>query len=190
MKTLSISLIAILGTLFMFGCFPPRPPTADQIDQAKQEVLLKEGVAQAGMPSITRFFEKKMLKLILELRDNSGLVTYTYTFSEQTGLKTFFCDSIGYGIPYATQYTNPQKIAYSSVNVGVVTLPQADPNGLFSPASADGTWVLCKIPGTDKVEPQYCEPKVITLTFKPHTADYIYPKVVDDGASAESAPSK
>ena len=66
------------------------------------------------------------------------------------------CDSIGYGISSATQFTNPQKIA-ASAQGGYAVLPQADPNGLFSPASAEGTWVLCKVPGSDKIEPQYIE---------------------------------
>jgi hypothetical protein len=44
-------------------------------------------------------------------------------------------------------------------------LPQADPNGLFSPASAEGTWVMCLNPKTKKAEPQYIEPRVITTTF-------------------------
>ena len=47
----------------------------------------------------------------------------------------------------------------------IVTLPQADPNGLFSPPSAEGTWVMCKDPNSDKVEPIYSEPRIIVSTF-------------------------
>ena len=48
---------------------------------------------------------------------------------------------------------------------GNVALPQADPNGLYSPAAAEGTWVMCRAPGTDKIAPQYIEGRIITLTF-------------------------
>src|SRR5947209_5110295 len=81
----------------------------DAAQTAQQNTMLSEANAQAGMPAIKNFRERKLLKDILELRDQDGLVTFTYTFSEQTGQYRFFCDSVGYGIPYATQYTNPMK---------------------------------------------------------------------------------
>jgi hypothetical protein len=116
------------------------------------------------MPSIKNFRERKLMKDILELRDQEGYVTYTYTFSEQTGKYSFFCQSIGYPIPYATQFTNPEKDIYHP-NRGHVTLPQADPNGLFSPSSAEGTWVMCKNPGSADVGAVYAEPKLTTLPW-------------------------
>jgi hypothetical protein len=84
-----------------------------------------------------------------------------------TGKYTFFCTSVGYGIPYATEYTNPQKIDYYRVGGGTAlgTLPQADPNGLFAPASAEGTWVMCKDPNGPDVKPVYIEPRVIVSPF-------------------------
>jgi hypothetical protein len=140
------------------------PPSSDEIQRQQQERLLKEGTAQTGMPAIKNFRERKLLKDILELRDQEGLVTYTYLWNEYTGKKVFFCDSIGYGIPYATQYTNPAKV--EDVAHGGVAIPQADPNGLFSPASAEGTWVLCKNPEGQEVRPVYIEPRVIVSPFK------------------------
>jgi hypothetical protein len=55
------------------------------------------------MPAIKNFRERRLLKSILEMRDQEGLTTFTYTYNEMTGQLVFFCDSIGYGIPYATQ---------------------------------------------------------------------------------------
>jgi hypothetical protein len=106
------------------------------------------------MPAIHNFAEKRMMKDILEMRDQNT-VTYTYLVGMNNQL-TKFCDSVGFGLPYATQYTNPQK--YSGVS-------QADPNGLYSPASADGTWVACRVPGQDKVKPVFIEPRIIVSPF-------------------------
>lgn len=117
------------------------------------------------MPAIKNFREKKMLKEIFELRDQSTYSTYTYTYNEMTGKRIFFCNSIGYPIPYATQYTSPQKISVEHTQYGLI-IPQADPNGLFSPGSADGTWVLCKDPNSNAFGPVYSEPKLITIPFK------------------------
>ncbi|HWQ60538.1 MAG TPA: hypothetical protein VN420_05355 [Candidatus Fimivivens sp.] len=49
---------------------------------------------------------------------------------------------------------------------GNITIPQADPNGLFKPASADGTWVMMLDPVNKKALPQYIEPKIATFTYK------------------------
>jgi hypothetical protein len=138
-------------------------PSSDAIQNAKQEELSKRGVQSVGLPAIKNFQEKRILKDILELRDNPKFNTYTYT-EDMNGRLHLRCHSIGYGIPYATQYTNPQQIEnYGSY--GQVAIPQADPNGLFSPASADGTWVLCKVPGKDDVQPVYMEPRITVSPF-------------------------
>ena len=102
-----------------------------------------------------------MMKDILELRDqNTPTTTYIVDLN---GNRHKLCDSIGFGLPYATQYTNPQRI--SGDGHGYVTLPQADPNGLYSPASAEGTWVLCVNPKTKKAAPLYIEPRIIVSPF-------------------------
>lgn len=161
-------LFALLILLLLAAC-TLNQPSSDTVQQAEQETLLQEGTAQAGMPAIKNFRERKLLKQILELRDQNGLVTYSYTFAEASGKLTFLCNSIGYGLPAATQFTNPEKIAVQA-SYGIATLPQADPNGLFSPSSAEGTWILCLDPndtaGTGKTLPVYSEPKLIVSPFK------------------------
>jgi hypothetical protein len=141
-------------------------PSSDEAQQAQQELILAEGTAQTGMPAIKNFRERKMLKDIIELRDQDGLTTYTYIVAEQTGKLVFICNSIGYGIPASTQYTSPQKDV--RIGSGVhMSMPQADPNGLFSPSSAEGTWVLCADPeGGGKTRPVYIEPRVIVSPLK------------------------
>lgn len=155
---------AILPIVLLAGC--DFQPGADQVQARQQEKLAQEATAQTGMPAIKNFRERKMLKEILELRDQANLITYTYIVSEINGKLRYLGQTVGYGIPYATQYTNPQKVAYASSSVGVATLPQADPNALFSPSSADGTWILMKDPNSDKVTPVYIEPRIIVSQFR------------------------
>ena len=169
-KMLSIIVLLLVGVVGMgaseTGC--NAPPSSNDIQQVESEKLLKEATAQTGMPALVNFRERKLLKEILELRDQDGLTTYTYTFAENSGTLHFLCNSIGYGIPYATQYTSPEALQYIDIggNTRIETLPQADPNGLFNPASADGTWVMCADPTKNgKVRPIYVEPKVIVSPF-------------------------
>lgn len=133
------------------------PPTSGQIERKKQEELNLQAVQQVGMPAIVNFAEKRMMKDIMELRDQN-VATTTYLVGMNNQL-TKLCTSIGYGLPYATQYTNPQKPVYEVH--GNITLPQADPNGLYSPASADGTWILCVDKKDGKAKPVFVEPRVI-----------------------------
>jgi hypothetical protein len=150
-------------------------PSSDEVQRAEQEKLLAEGTAETGMPAIKNFRERKIMKDILEMRDQEGLITYTY-FENMTPVKvpgstslggklTFYCVSVGYPISAAMQYTNPEKIAREST-YGIAVLPQADPNGMFSPSSSEGSWVMCKDPNGDDVKPFYSEPRLVTSPWK------------------------
>jgi len=162
-------LLAVAMVIALVGCEQQiRPQNSDKVQQKQQERILSEGTAQIGMPAIKNFRERKLLKDILELRDQDGLTTYTYIVAEMTGKLVYLGESIGYGIPAATQFTNPQKISDSGPNYGYAILPQSDPNGLFSPTSAEGTWVMLKEPRGGKVRPVYIEPRIIVSPFKLH----------------------
>ena len=159
-----IAIFAALAAAFVLSGCDADTASSDQIQNKKQEELSKQGVESVGLPAIHNFQEKRLMKDILELRDQPNLVTYAYIV-DLNGHAHKVCDSIGYGLPYATQYTSPSKVAsYAHDGIGNI-LPQADPNGLFSPPSADGTWVLCKVPGKDDVKPVYIEPHVLVSPF-------------------------
>ena len=151
-------ILLVLPFVFaLAACDAPRE-TSTQIERKKQEELSLQAVQSVGMPAITNFAEKRMFKDILELRDRS-VPTTTYLVGMNNQL-TKLCDSVGYGLPYATQYTNPMRVGGDGTH-GYVTLPQADPNGLYSPASAEGTWILCVDHKDGKAKPIYVEPRVI-----------------------------
>jgi hypothetical protein len=168
-----VTIPIILCSLFLLmgagddSCDESKTAQAERTQREQQGALMQEATAQTGMPAIKNFRERKLLKDILELRDQDGLVTYTYTFSEMTGKYSFFCDSLGYGIPYATQYTSPERPSYSGSSNSVgYALPNADPNGLYSPSAAEGTWVMCQDPNGKRTRPIYVEPRVIVSPFK------------------------
>jgi hypothetical protein len=143
-------------TLLLGGC----DENSDQVQRRQQETTTLQAANTVGMPAITNFAEKRMMKQLLELRDqNIPTFTYLVGMNGQVGQK--LCDSVGFGLSGATQYTNPQRTTEAA---GIV-LPQADPNGLFSPAVTDATWVMCEDPTTHKAVPLYVEPRVIISPF-------------------------
>jgi hypothetical protein len=136
--------------------------TSSQIERGRQEEMSLRAVQSVGMPSIVNFAEKRMMKDILEIRDRA-VATITYTI-DMNGKMHKVCNSVGYGLPYATQYTNPQ-MPQQPFGGNTYVLPQADPNGLYSPASADGTWVQCVDPKTGKAQVVYIEPRIVVSPF-------------------------
>lgn len=155
-----MKIITILGLLLTMAiaCGNDGCTDSDSQQREQQEKLNLQSNMEVGMPAIVNFQEKRMLKMIMELRDTE-IKTITYT-QDMNGKLHKLCDSLGFGVPYATQYTNPSR-----VNSSGHTVPQADPNGLFSPPGAEGTWVLCYNNETRKPSPVYVEPRIIVSPF-------------------------
>lgn len=157
MKTLFPIAMTVVAVL-LAGC---SNENSDDVQNQQQEQLAMRAADSVGMPAITKFTEKRTLKSIYELRDQE-VPTWTY-ITDQQGHFHLVCHSVGYGVPYATKYTNPQSVDYDHTNPA--PLPQADPNGLFSPAASQGSWVLCLNPETKLVSPVYIEPRIIVSPF-------------------------
>lgn len=167
--------ILIIAIVTLFGCNDRNPEPQSDIDmQKKNEQILQESSKQLGMPAIINFQEKKNLKWIYELCDKENLVCYAYLFNEMEGsVGQYLGECIGYGIPYSTQYSNPDKLvdvrdfgirAYED-NASAV-IPQAEPNGLFKPTGLSATWLIMIDPTTKETRPVYIEPQIIVSPFK------------------------
>ncbi|MCX6728699.1 MAG: hypothetical protein NTV39_02945 [Candidatus Saccharibacteria bacterium] len=129
-----------------------------------QEQLAQQANDAVGMPAITRFQVKRSLKAIYELCDQAHLVTYTYIFSPMTGKFTFVCQSMGYPIPYSTEYTNPDKLA-NKAHWESSVVAQMDPDGLFHSPSSEATWILRSDPVSKTVSPWYCEERAEAFEY-------------------------
>ena len=185
-------LIAALFTcvISLMGCMDYQP-SADEVDRQKQEQSLKEAQSEIGMPALSRFQEKKDLKTIYELRDRADLINYCYLFSEQLGKAIYVGKCIGYGIPYATQFSNPEKVTnYGHSTYAYLAIPQAEPNGLFMPATAEGTWVMMLATNGD-IKVAYFEPRVIiTPVALPNAIGGPDQSIVDDKSTLRNIGDK
>lgn len=149
-------IFAAASLLALTGCVGN---SAEREQQQATESLLADAQARVGMPRVTNFTEKRLANTILELRDQPNLATYAYTV-DMNGRAHCLGRSIGFGLPYTTQITNPMQN-----DIGDVTLPQAEPNGLYSSDSTNATWVL--LVGADgRPKPAYVESDV-TITLEP-----------------------
>jgi hypothetical protein len=152
------------------GWFDVEPPSSDEAVSEQMEKLLKEGERQTGLPAITNFTEKRMVKWLYELRDQPNYRTYTYIVT-MNGQLIKICDSVGYGINASIQYSNPEKVVDYEEFIGdridahVGTLPQAEPNGLFMPEGLAATYVMCVDGDKEDVKAVYLEPEIIVSPF-------------------------
>ena len=138
--------IGMLLTTFAACEQPVISKSSTEIEREKQEHLSKQAIESVGLPNISNFYEKKTLKKILEMRDNPKLINHFYTKNSMTGKWVYEGKCIGFGISYTTQYTNPEKMGhldggeYGARNP--YTIPQADPNGLYSVPNGTATWIM------------------------------------------------
>ena len=151
--------IVLLASCDLYG----ETSRTEQEQTEQQGKLVSEAQKQCGMPALVNFQERKMMKKVIEQRDKADLVCYAYLFSNQTGRLIYIGKCMGYGLPYSTQYTNPQRV--DLLTGGSVAIPQPDPNGLYMPSDAHGTWLLMIKPDGDTT-PVYVEPDVIVSPFK------------------------
>lgn len=152
---------AIACLFLLTAC--PEDTNADKKMAQAQQASLAEAHSQVGMPAITNFQEKRMLKLVYELRDQT-IATHTYIVNSYSGCLVYLGQSMGYGIPYAAQYSAPEVVIQHSTASG--NSPQAEPNGLFMPSSAAGTWVNMLNPETKESTVVYIEPEAIVSPYR------------------------
>lgn len=159
MKKILILLMIMCLTFSFVGCTEYVGDTNYQLEQ-KTEKIMQQAVNEIGMPNIQNFTEKKLLKDIYELCDDAELITYAYT-QNMNGEFVYIGQCIGYGVPYSTQFSNPES--YYSQGV---SLPQAEPNGIFKPEGLSATWLVVVNPETGKREVEYWEPEIIVKQSK------------------------
>jgi len=165
-KKILYVVIAIMLLGFIQGCGVGSEPDSDKIQARATKALTSEAQRQIGMPNIVNFQERKLAKMIFELRDKEDMICYAYIKSDYQGKLFFIGKCIGYGLPYSVQYTNPARET-RGYNTSLA-MPQADPNGLFMPSGLSATWLMMIDPKTGTARPVYMEPEIVVSPFPLH----------------------
>lgn len=145
-------------TLILVGCIQQdgchESDSKENNDVERQQTVY---VKTQPVPFFDWSLERHLMVELYKAR-NQAIHTYSYSISQMTGQIIAYCPSLGFPIPATTQLTNPNKWVAQGI-----TLPQAEPNGLYSPPMTHATWVMCLSPD-GKVEPAYWETDVLTFT--------------------------
>ena len=161
-KRILAVLLILVASVSLVGCSDDSAVEKEQLSQNKVQ---EESNVQVPMPAITNFQEKKLLKEIYERRDQVNMSTWTYVFNHMTGKPVLLGKSLGYGVPASMQFNNPKQVRQFGSNYDGVAVDAAEPNGLYSPSSADGTWVILVNPDDSKPYVIYCEEKIMVSPF-------------------------
>ena len=164
------NLAPIAAIAFLAGCGSMEgsdPASKRQADATR--VSMNAADREIGMPRISNFAQRKLLKNAYEDMDQTTLV-YVYVQSLDG---RFVClgQGVGYGVSLGTQFTAPEYPQYvSGYNTemvgGTYTLAQPDPNGLYQPTSGSATIVNLVDPVTGAARTALIEPNVVTIPFK------------------------
>ena len=161
---LSLLLLAPLVLANEGGCQQTDRNSAARREQTQQNAQQDHMLRTQPVPAFQWSLERHLAIEIYKARQRQ-VPTTSLVQSDFTGKVMWQCDSIGFPLPYATQLTNPQQALNFGTNVGVTSVGQAEPNGLYSPASADGTWVPC-VDEKGNIAPVYEERKVSVFPRK------------------------
>lgn len=158
-------LLAIPLLFLLAGC----PKDETKSVEAKQTARVASQLAQAEQsvppPRISNFTQLRNAVELMERADDN-ISTFAY-YMDMHGKLHFLCESMGYGLPYSTQTTNPERHQYGKyLDQGMVTLPQPEPNGLYMPDNVAATWILCVRPDGKGFDAVYWEPDLVVSPFK------------------------
>lgn len=148
--------IIVLLTFLLVSC-----GGSQSIESQQQEANQLSLIQNQPVPNLGGYSFERDVVIQTYLARNRTIATYTYTMTEIDARIIEICASIGYPIPYATQLTNP--LNWVGSNRAVIGNPE--PNGLYSPDSAEGTIINCAN-GDGTITPTYWEPRVFALPYR------------------------
>lgn len=154
-------ILLIVSLLFVIvivsGC---ESNEADKKESNRVEEQQNIYVDSQPIPTFDWSLERHIFVELYKARNNA-VQTYSYIRNWQ-GEVVFSCKSIGFPLPANMQLSNPErKMCNYSTNCEGSTIPQAEPNGLFSSPSTVGTYVFC-VNSDGTISPSYFEAEVET----------------------------
>lgn len=183
---LVITSLMIAGLLLLVAC--AGPSTAAQVLGGDTQLMARQ-LSQYRLAQPIHFYtysqDLATMNAIMDAR-TAGRSTWSAEFLPNVPDPIFTCPSRGYPIPGDSELTNPEQTGYqydSSGHYALSTVPQIDPNGLYSSHSTNSTYIVCvDTDGTAYVH--YSEP-LISVWPMQMTWDYTrHMAVKAEGASA------
>lgn len=148
-KSTAVTLAAsALAAAALAGCTTQDQPSGTAAEAAQATAGTNLIIANQPVPV---FATSAYRQELIEIEAIQALGSPTTTFDFPPGvtpnmgiapIKT--CPSEGLPVPNTAQLSNPDQVVPDpNASAGSVTVPQMDPNGVYTPTSSSGTYVLC-----------------------------------------------
>jgi hypothetical protein len=139
-------------------------PTGQQQENSAQR---QDTTSLVNDQPVPHFNYSQIRQTLIDAETISADGTQTTSFFFQMGDPdpVFSCPSLGEPVANTAQLSNPQQIIEDPYPSGGASVPisQMDPNGIYSPASSSGTYVIC-VNSSGAKYLQYWEGDVMTVT--------------------------
>ena len=139
-----IAVIAVITALVIAACTTSGPSGVALENSASGNIATTFNAAQP-IPHFQRSDYRAALTQI-EAIQALGTQTTSFFFNQGERDPQGSCPSLGMPIPNTAQLSNPDLIVpdpNGGSPSGSLLLPNMDPNGVYTPASSTGTYVLC-----------------------------------------------
>jgi len=142
-KTLAAAVLAAAGIVSVAACTQTQDSGASS--EAVQSNQIQTHYQQVQPPyQATGTSEYRANLNYAEASQVLGINTTTFFFQMGQPAPFFECPSHGGAVPNTAQLTNPSQIQPDPHSTaGSVVIGNMDPNGVYSPTSSSGTYVMC-----------------------------------------------
>lgn len=171
MKKLYFIIVLLVFVFFVAACGDW--DTGVDKEEKQTDKQLETYVKSQPIPFFEWSLERHLMKELYTAR-NDAVSTFSVVVG-YNGIMIFSCPSIGFPVPGGTQLTNPLQSEGS--NGAVIGL--MEPNGLYSPDTSAGTYVMC-VNRDGTVSPIYVEQYVMAFPYPVEQIDGVFVPV--DGA--------
>jgi hypothetical protein len=117
--------------------------------QAAEQSIESRQLSQYNQSQPIPFFKWSLERQVLidaETASAEGDQSTSFFFNYGVQDPIMTCPSLGMAVPDTAQLSNPQQVLYPSGR-DAIAISQADPFGVYSPPSSEGTYVICVIDG-------------------------------------------
>lgn len=179
----SITLVCVLG-----ACNINKKTATKEANIVSKQ--LSQLLKAQPVPMFDWSFERYLAIELYKLR-NKKVATHAVWRSDY-GIIEGDCPSLGFGIPYDVQLTNPLVATDEDLegydHTSLTTIEQPEPNGLYSSKNTSATWVLC-VDENGMIEPIYIESHVTVYPY-PVKVDYEKNRVYKAGKASVTIKAK
>ena len=163
------ALLVVVLAVFLAACGQGNAAINKEANQTANQ--LEQYSNAQPVPVFEWSLERHIVIEIYRAR-NEAASTFSYVLNPYDNSIMFECASIGFPIPGGTQLTNPDQLTYRRQDGEVIegTLPQMEPNGLYSPDTSAGTYISC-VNEDGTVSPVFVEWYVWTFPYPMHSVD-------------------